>query len=233
MATALDLIKRAQRLLGVYSIGEDPNADEAQDGLQSLNSMLDLWANQNLLVHAKSEDVIPLAANQASVTVGPTGSFVTTRPVTIDASSYVVYQQVSYPLELLTQQDYNNISLKGLVIGIPCSIWCWMKYPDITITPWPIPAASMDLHLWSNKLIKSFPNLTTDVDLPPGYEKALAFSLAEEIAPEYQIPVPQQVTAQASSARRLIKRSNAEIPRMDMPYGIPGNGYGYWDNWYL
>lgn len=38
--TCIDLIKRAYRLIGVYSIGEAPSADEAIDGLNALNAMM-------------------------------------------------------------------------------------------------------------------------------------------------------------------------------------------------
>ena len=102
-----------------------------------------------------------------------------------------------------------------------------MNMPDVTVTLWPVPSAAMSLYLWSNKLITSFPDLTTDVVLPPGYERAIAYSLSEEIAPEYEVPVSASVVMKAAQARKNIKRINTQVPLMTMPYGIPANGMFY------
>lgn len=228
MPTARDLIKTAMKKLGVYSIGEEPSDDEAEDGLNSLNSMLDSWATENLFVYAKTLDQIPLINGQTNVTVGPTGTFPTARPIKIDESSYILYQGVSYPLEVMSLTDYNEINLKTLDSGIPSMIWPLMNFPDITITPWPVPSASMTLMLWSNKIIKSFPDLTTSLDLPPGYQRAIEYSLAEEIAPDYEVEPSSTVIKKAAQARKNIKRINLEIPMMNMPYGIPTNGNNYY-----
>lgn len=230
MATARDLIKRSMRQLGVYSIGEEPSDDEAEDGLTALNAMLDSWANENLFVYAKTQDNIPIVANQTSVTVGPLGSFVTARPVSIDLSSYIQYQSVSYPLVVWGEAEFNQISVKSTG-GIPAGIFPLMTYPDIQINFWPVPPDAMTLVLWSSKLIKSFPNLSTDLDLPPGYERALVYSLSEELGPEFEVPVGPDIVKKAAQARKNIKRTNTQVPLMRMPYGIPNNnGYVDWQS---
>lgn len=43
MATALDVIRRAMRLIGALQEGEVPNADQAGDGLTALQAMLGEW----------------------------------------------------------------------------------------------------------------------------------------------------------------------------------------------
>ncbi len=228
MATALDIIKRAMRLQKVYSIGEEPSADEAQDMLQALNSMLESWATENLFIYAKTLDSIPLTANVASYTVGPTGGFVTERPIFVDNSSYIDYQGVSYPLQVWAESEYNQITVKT-VGGIPCGVWTLMNYPDIQLTLWPVPSQAMTLNLWSNKIIRSFPDLTTDVALPPGYERSLAFALAEETAAEFGIQLEPSVVVKAAQARKNLKRINTTVPLLTMPYGIPNhNGYIFW-----
>lgn len=230
MATALDLIKSAMKKIGVYSIGEDPSADEAEDGLNSLNSMLDSWANENLFVFAKTMDSIPIPASTTSITIGPTGSYVTDRPVKIDASTYFQLQGVSYPIVLWGELEYNQITVKSTG-GIPAGIFPLMTYPDIELTFWPVPSDPMTLVLWSNKLIRSFPDLVTDLDLPPGYQRAIEFSLAEEIAPDYEVEPPQTVVRKAAQARKNLKRTNTQVPLMRMPYGIPNNnGYVDWQS---
>jgi hypothetical protein len=232
MTTALDLIKRSMRLLGVYSIGEEPSADEAATGLTALNALTDSLANSGLLVYAKSLDTIALTANQASYTVGPSGATVTGRPVQVLDASTVSYQSVDYQLSVWTLEDYNSISVKTIG-GIPGGLFPQMDMPDITLYLWPVPSTSgMTLNLWTNKTFTTFPALTTTVSLPPGYEQMLPFLLAEVLAPEYQTPVPAAVAGEAARIRRNLKRTNTQVPRLDMPYGIPnGNGWTTWQDY--
>jgi hypothetical protein len=224
LATALDIIKRSLRLLGVYALGEEPSASEAQDALTAMNALMGTLSN-GAMIYAKTLDTIAIAAAQASVTVGPTGTTVTARPVRVLDESYTVIDGVSYPLDVVTLQEYNDISVKATG-GIPVALWPQMDMPDVTLTFWPVPAVAMTLNLWSDKLLASFPALTTTVSLPPGYEDGLAFILAETLAPEYQVAVPPQVKIGAGRSRRILKRTNLQIPkqRLDVP-GMWGGGY--------
>lgn len=229
MTTAVDLIQRAMRLDGVYAIGEALSADEAQTGLQALNAMVDSYSNSGLMIFSKSLDQIPLTDGQATYNIGPTGSdFVTTRPVEVLQSSTITYQGVDYPLAVWTLQDYNTITIKNIG-GTPGVIYHDMTYPDMNVSLWPVPVAGMTLNLQSNKQITTFPTLITPVSLPPGWDQMLAYLLAEVIAPEFEVDPPAAVRKEAARIRRNIKRTNAQIPLMQMPYGIPDNNT--WVDW--
>lgn len=226
MTTALDVIKRSMRLLGVYAIGEEPTAEECADSLKALNAMLDSWANENLFVYAKSLDVIPLVANDGTYIVGPSGDVITERPLEVSGASYIVFQNVSYPLTIATLNDYNQIPVKSLIAGIPLEMYVLPNMPNVTLQLWPIPSAAMTLNLWSNKLIQSFTNLTDVLTLPPGYERALGYCLAEEMGPEFDVQVSADIKIKALQSRKVIKRTNTEVPRLSMPYGVPmGRGF--------
>lgn len=225
MTTALDLIKRSMRMLGVYSIGEDPSPDESQDSLTALNSLLGSMANSPQLIYAKTLDTIALTAADASITVGPTGETVTTRPVEVLPESYVVLSGVSYPLAVFTLQQYVGIPVKASQ-GIPAGLWPQMDMPNITLTFWPVPSSAMTLNLWSNKQVTTFPALTTVVTLPPGYEEMLAYLLAEAMAPEFDVdPVPVAVVRGAGRARRVLKRTNLQVPTLALPSIMLGGGW--------
>jgi hypothetical protein len=50
--------------------------------------------------------------------------------------------------------------------------------------------------------------------------------LAQEIGPEFDVVVSPDITKKAMQARKVIKRTNTEVPRLSMPYGIPmGDGF--------
>jgi hypothetical protein len=56
------------------------------------------------------------------------------------------------------------------------------------------------------------------VSLPPGYEAAIPAFLAEELAPEYQMPVPQAVQVLAKRHRRNLANANVSMPILKTPF---------------
>lgn len=215
MATAITIISRAMRLIGVLSDGDTPSASESSDGLEALNSMLGLWANERLMINATSLDSVVLTPGKAAYTIGPGGEIDTVRPTDVDPMSYVLWGNVSYPLVVLTAQEYNAICLKDLDGTIPQAIWYLPTFPLGQITLYGVPSEAMTLKLWSWKPLSSFGALTTDVILPPGYEEALAFNLAVSIAPEYQVEAAPTVKQRAMMSKKLLKRTNLEVPVLE------------------
>lgn len=230
MTTAVDIISRSMRLIGVYAIGEPLSADESQTGLEALNALVSSLGNSNLLIAAKTLDTVPLTQNQGTYQIGPSGAdLVTPRPIQVFDSSTITYQGVDYPLSVWTLQDYNSITIKNIG-GTPGVIYPQMDMPNITVSLWPVPGESgMTLNLWSNKEIASFPTLITTVTLPPGWDQMLAYLLAEIIAPEFSAQVPNAVMKEIARIRKNIKRTNLQVPLMQMPYGIPDNNT--WVDW--
>lgn len=225
MATANDSIRRAMRLLGVLSIGDALAPEEAQDGLEALNAMLDSFATDNKVIYAPTLDTIAWAPSTSSYTVGPTGTVATVRPVTLLSSCYFVWGGVSYPLIPITVDEYNEIALKGLNTSIPEYIWCNPTFPDSTITLYPTPSQAISVKLWSNKILLNVPTLTTNLDLPPGYKDFIDYNLAERLAPEFEVPVPPAVAKQAALTRKAIARVNFVSQKMSYPSGsLMGNG---------
>lgn len=73
MTTPLDIITRAMKDIGALAAGEAPTADEAQDGFDMMNDMLDQWSNENMMVFYKTEIIFPVVQNQIQYTIGPGG----------------------------------------------------------------------------------------------------------------------------------------------------------------
>jgi hypothetical protein len=222
MTTALDVLKRSMRLLGVFSTGEEPSAQETADGLTALNALIGTLSNTSL-VYAKTLDSISVAAGTASITVGPSGGTITPRPVRVLEDSYFVIGAESYPLQLLTLKQYNSIGDKTSE-GAPDGIHVQPDMPNITITFYPVPSEAITLKLWSDKLIASTLSAATVLSLPPGYEDAFAYLLAESIAPEYQVEPSQAVMRGVMRSRRLLARTNLQISPLSMPAALCGSG---------
>lgn len=74
MATPFDIITRALKDIGALAAGEVPTADEAQDGLDMLNDMIDQWSNESMMVFYRTEIVFNTVQNTVQYTLGPGGS---------------------------------------------------------------------------------------------------------------------------------------------------------------
>ena len=222
--TVIQIIKRAYRLIGVYSIGETPTADESADGLTALNAMLDEWATESLMAYIKTLDNITLTPGVSVYTIGATGSVVSARPESIDESTYIDYLGVSYPVSVVSLAEYNAITLKNTSTTMPCVLWYKNDFPNGTLTLWPTPSVNVTLKLWSAKPLGGYLNLTDSVSLPPGYENAITFNLAMALAAEFGTAIPITVAKTAATSKKKLKRSNYEPLKMGFRGDIPSHG---------
>jgi hypothetical protein len=187
MATALDIITRALRSINVLSDGESPTASMAQDALDSLNDVLESWANENLMVYVPTSEVFSMTVGQGDYTMGPGGDFNTVRPQQV-TFAFARSGSIDYPIDLWTEDQYASIGIKSIQNTFPSVLYYEPAYPLGVIHLWAVPSTpGMTLHLESLKPFTRLASLTTVITLPPGYERALRYSLAAELMPEYGV----------------------------------------------
>lgn len=215
MATANDLIRRALRLIGVLATGEHPDANQAADALESLNSMIDSWRNESFTVFALRTEQLAITG-AASYTIGPTGTLNTVRPVRID-SAFWREGTTDYPLRQAQSVPWSRIADKTTT-GTPDLLYYEPAVPLGVIYLHPIPTAGT-LHLVTLTPISEFA-LSDAVTLPPGYREAIAYQLAMRLAPEYGVSVPVEVAAMGKSAKADIRRTNYRAPIMNSGVGV-------------
>ena len=73
MTKPIEIITRAMKDIGAVAAGEQPTPDEAKDGLEMLNDMLDQWSNENMMVYNYTEIIFPVVQGQTQYTIGPSG----------------------------------------------------------------------------------------------------------------------------------------------------------------
>jgi hypothetical protein len=208
MATAQTLIDRALRLLGAIASGESPTAQESADALVALNNMIESWQLERLMVYTYADTAFTLTANDASYTVGPSANFnLTPRPSKIE-NIFVRDGSIDYPVELVDQARWFAIPDKTTTSDIPSIAYYEPGYSTGTLLVWPVPSRAVSLHIVTWSVVSSFAATSTSVALPQGYERALAYNLAIEIAPEYQLQPPEAVVKIATDSLANIKRAN-------------------------
>jgi len=226
MATAGDQINRALRLLGVLAEGETPSASTSADALTALNQMIDSWNTERLSVFCTTEQAFTWPASQSSRTLGASGNFVGTRPVRLDPSTYFVLDGVSYPIELINQQQYNSIPVKTTTSSIPQVLFVNMTNPNITMYIYPVPTANLAFKFIGVTPLTEPATTGTTLAIPPGYLRAFAYNLACEIAPEFGIEPPPSVKRIATISKRDIKRINNPNDILVLPSDLVARRYG-------
>jgi hypothetical protein len=220
MATARDIISRAHRLLGAATSGDALPEAYYQDGLDALNDMLDGWTTQRLFIVSVAEVVTSVTGSP--VTIGPGMAIDITRPVKLEPGAFVRVAGVDYPLTWIERDVYNAFTLKTVTSTIPEYGYYDAAMPTGKVYLWPYSTTPLDLHLQVQVPLTEFADLATDYPLAPGYRKAIAYSLAEELAPELR-ELPPSVTRQAALARAAIKRTNVRVPMMSLGMSVPLN----------
>lgn len=221
MTTALDIITGAAKLLGVIYKTEALAADEANDGLIALNDMLDTWSNDDVSTISYTLENFPLTG-ASSYTIGSGGAFNTSRPINI-VTAVIRLSSVDYPLRIITQEQYQTeISVKSLTSPIPEYLTYDNGYPLGTIKMFAIPTSGSTLYLQSNKPLSNLSALTTSVDLPPGWKRALKYNLAIDLSFEYGVDIPAKVEKIAATSLGAIKRATAINNAMPFMPSLPG-----------
>lgn len=215
------------RLATVLASGETATADEATDGLKALNDILENWSLENLSVWSSNVSPFALTPGVSTYTVGAGGAFNITRPIRTGLS-YIRVSGADFPVEQWSLEEYNCVAVKT-VGGIPQRYVYLNEYPLAQIILYPVPAVASTIYLNYDRVL-SFPvALSTDLAFPPGYEKALRYTLAVNLAPEYGVTPSPAVVAIATASKADLKRANKKQVVAAYDQTLMGEpAYAYW-----
>lgn len=231
--TAREMIASSLRLIGVLASGETATSNEANDALESLNQMLSSWSNENLVVYQKVRDEFTLTADDGSYTWGTTagaGNFTTARPIEVLTANLELQgtDPQEIPLKILTLQEYASLSSKTLDSSVPACVYFDGAYPNVGVEFYPVPSTAEHVVFYSLKPFSTL-TLSTELSYPPGYEKAIRYNLAMDLAPEYGRQPDALIMQQAIDAKSAIKRKNSQTPilKTDLPINSSKNSFDY------
>jgi hypothetical protein len=189
-----------------------------------LNLLLETWRLESLMVYAI--DTVTLAlTGAASYTWGPGGAINTTRPVRLEHAAQRLAgtsPALDVPLEVLTDSQYEEIALKGLVSSIARWVYLDSAFPLATLRTYPVLPSGDSLLLSVWHPLTAFASLDTTVALPPGYELALQTSLSIELASMFRdCTITAALAAQAVRSKALLKVINTRPRFLQLPAGLP------------
>lgn len=221
MTTALTIINRAYSLLGYKAAGEALSGEDATYALDALNSMIDSWNTQRLFI--VSVEPVVGTVSSISADVGPGLTFDTVRPVSAENGAFSRVDGVDYQIEWIDRETYASISLKTVTSSFPQYGFYDNSLPNGVVYFYPVPTGPIEIHIPFQVQLSAFADVTTEYTLAPGYQLALEYSLAEELAPGIK-PIDALMARKAMNARRAIRRSNVEVPLLNpMPQNMRFN----------
>lgn len=229
MTTALSLITASMRTAGILTQGESPSSEEANQALEILNDIMASLSNDSLYVYARTLESFALTAGDGEYTIGAGGDFNTTRPIKI-ISAYIRIGNTDYDLGLATDEAFANIPYKAVISGIPDFLNYTNDYPLGTIKLYPLPNGGT-IYILSEKPLTGFAALSTDISLPPGWNRMLKHLLAVELQPTYGQEVNQTLVALAEDAVKKVKTAIAKSKTMDATLNVGGSDNIY-TGWY-
>lgn len=227
--TALDLITRAMRLVGVLADSESPTASEGQDALSALNDMVDAWGTEELAIYAYARNLYTLVANQQGYTIGSGGDFSQVRPIFLQNVGILPAGQaiaLELPIQLLTRDQWARTPTKTVTATFPTQVWYNYGHTAVLgkLWFWPIPTTAPQVAIYTPTPVTQFAALATDYSFPPGYARALRYNLALELATEFGRQTPPAVAATAVASKADIKRANIQLYDMSVDAGLLSRG---------
>ena len=210
---------------GALGQGDVLSDADAQLCLRRLNRMLESWGNENQMVYALTEDNFAMTPGLGQYST----SLLSGRPIEV-MSIFVRLSNIDWDIEFIDYQQWGAIAYKP-VTSVPQYCYVDTDFPNMTMNFYPTPYAGFTCFVTSKfNILASQVTLTTSVNLPPGYEKAIVDCLAVDCAPSFGRPVTPEVNMMANQARAWLKRTNY-IP-LEMVTGLgadhdPSNGFIY------
>lgn len=211
MATALDLIKSAARKARILAPGVSWPTANANEALDELNRMLGSWSNENLLIAEETEEELTLITDQASYTIGTSGTpdFNSARPLEILEGTFIRSGNVDYPLAVRPFSVYEKISDKS-TSGIPYLIALNPTYPNATLYLHYAPSDTYSLFLLSLKELTTYISTGTTVSLSQADQDAIVWNLALRLGTDYGKKIREDVVAFARKTKDAIKLRNSK-----------------------
>ena len=216
MATALEIIESAMSKLGLFGPGDVVSAEDGDVCLSRLNALVNSWESENLFAYTTTDTIFTLPASTTSRTIGPSMQINIARPVKL-LRSFTRLNSIDYRLTPITEFEYNDISFKTSPgANVPSVCFYDGGTPTGIVYFWPVVTSSVEVHLITPEAGGEATDLTTSYVFPPGYQRALEFNLAVEIAPDFDQEPSRMLLGQAANAKRSLKRVNSRVPQLDM-----------------
>lgn len=210
---------------GEKAIGDTLDTDEQRYYLSRLNSMIDSWTNERLMIFQLSQTSFALTASQGVYTIGSGGNFDMTRPTRLVDPCFIRDSDgFDTKLTIISMEAYGMIGEKTADGSYPTLIAYDFGYSatsTASVYLWPEPQASLSAYINTLQPLTNFSTMSQNLMMPPGYQDAIEANFAIRSAPGFA-PVSPELVKFAKDCKAAIKSQNLPAPVSRLDYGVAG-----------
>lgn len=212
--TARALIEGAFGKIGILGAGSVLEGADLAHGMTALNDLCDELRLGPSFAYRHGETVAALPTATGSLTIGPGEAFDTDVPERLEAGCFTRVGGDDWPLEVVDLATYNSARQKTTTGARPSFAYLDPAVPIGRVYFWPL--GECEVHLVTRTHVGQFTEPEAEYELPSGYKALLVNTLAERLAPDYEVAVPATVVATARNLRRSLKVANTLVPQLDV-----------------
>jgi len=238
------IISLALSKLGVLEIGDTPSADLTANAAMTLNLLIKQLSTEGLKLWKVSEIIVPLTSGQTSYILGGSNSTlmydtqaptvaITDKPLKCIQGFYRNNQSsppVDTPLMLVSKQEYNVLGSKAST-GTANTIFYDVKATNgilyVYLTPDINAQTNLEMHLVVQLPLNDLTAATGTPDFPNEWMNCLVWSLADEMALQYGVPMNARTEINQRAAMYREKLSDWDVEATStfftMDYRSTGN----------
>ncbi|UUN92528.1 hypothetical protein I9189_015810 [Acinetobacter bereziniae] len=179
-----DLVHASARVIGIVASGKNMTDAELSDAVSSLNMLLGQWSTSRDYVFSTQDIEINLNGNS----LHQVEAKLISDDAKLNGEEIKIYRDIALnkPKNCIEYFKMPN----GYALRIPAKITGILIIQSLISPPFPLKA-------------------TDDVMIPNEYFRAIKYALAIELAPEYQLPITQDVQQQYQQAMRIMHRAQS------------------------
>lgn len=218
MATASSIILRGLQMLGDKILGDTLTTTEQTTYLAVLNSMLDSWRIDKLLVFRILENSFTLQVGFDTYTIGSGGNFNIERPDRLEDTCFIMLDNAQYPVRVVDEATLTAQQTQGQQ-QMPRMVYLDPAFPLANIFFDYTPDQAYEFHLKTWSSLQQFTSISDVLTLPSGYQRALESNFALEVAPGY-ISAPPELVRIAKESKTKIMQQNTRITYLTLDPGV-------------
>jgi hypothetical protein len=222
--TVREFLTKTFQLAGIIASNETLSASEANDGLVSFNELLESWSIEGLMVPIYDVE-FTLTPGSSQYAIGPDSNAITGAILIDLKSASVISNNIEYPVDIITSKQWAEIPDKT-ISGMPTKCYAQKgDQRDTYLNFYPVPSESDNLKIYGEFAIASISTLDSTLTLPIGFQRALRYNLAVDIAPEYGQELSQTIMSTAFNLKADLKRQNNEPVYLKSDYTQVGRKF--------
>lgn len=191
--TARDAITKALHETKVTPLGEDPEAEEMEDGIFALNTMLKAWQTKGLSQWSETAGTVTQTGGEVSGAL----------PANIRDIVSASVGSPERPITKVSRGEYFNIPNKDAT-GTPSMFYVARQREAAVMYLWPVPATDTDITIYYERRLDTITNASETIDFPEEYTGALIANLAVQLGTKYGAELSPELVARARDLREAM-----------------------------